>query len=75
MILVFYVYMIEEKDKVKELSDKAKENLRRNEELRRKSSKFQIVQPGEKFVGFLTQRKWSQWNRNLTVRRYSGFNT
>ena len=51
--------MIEEKAKenLKELSDKAKENLRRNEELRRKSSKFQSVQPGEKFVGLFNPEK------------------
>ena len=36
---------------VKELSEKAKENLRRNEELRRRASPLLILQPGEKFVG------------------------
>jgi hypothetical protein len=51
--------MIEEKEKqnVKKLSEKAKENLRRNEELRRNSSKFQSVQPGEKFVGMFNPEK------------------
>ena len=49
--------MIEEKEKAKELTDKAKENLRRNEELRRKTSKFQSVQPGEKFVGLFNPEK------------------
>jgi len=38
-----------EKDNAKEISQKAKENLRRNEELRRSSSKYQSIQPGEKF--------------------------
>jgi hypothetical protein len=64
-----------EKDKTKELSEKAKENLRRNEELRRSFSKFQTVQPGKNSWDYLTQRKWSQWNRNLMERRYSDFNT
>jgi hypothetical protein len=46
-----------EKGKVIELTEKAKENLRRNEELRRKSSKFQSVQPGEKIVGLFNPEK------------------
>jgi hypothetical protein len=46
-----------EKDNAKEISQKAKENLRRNEELRRKSSRFQTVQPGEKFLGLFDPQK------------------
>jgi hypothetical protein len=46
-----------EKDNAKEISQKAKENLRRNEELRRSSSKFQTVQPGEKFLGLFDPEK------------------
>jgi hypothetical protein len=47
----------EDKDKRKELSEKAKENLRRNEELRRKTSKFLTPQPGEKFIGLFDPEK------------------
>ena len=47
----------EEKDKIKELSEKAKENLKRNEELRQKSSKFQSVQPSEKFLWLFDPEK------------------
>ena len=37
-----------EEDKTAELSEKAKENLRRNEESRKKESKYVKLQPGEK---------------------------
>lgn len=47
----------EDKDKRRELSEKAKENLRRNEELRRKASKFLTPQPGEKFTGLFDPEK------------------
>lgn len=33
---------------IRQLSEKAKENLRRNEELRRNASPFLSIQPGEK---------------------------
>jgi hypothetical protein len=44
-------------DKITELSEKAKENLRRNEELRRSSSPIVILQAGEKFAGLFDPEK------------------
>ena len=47
-------------DIIRELSEKAKENLRRNEELRRNASPFLSIQPGEKFIGLFNPEKWSR---------------
>src|ERR671931_2802638 len=44
-------------DIIRELSEKAKENLRRNEELRRNASPFLSMQPGEKFLGLFNPEK------------------
>ena len=44
-------------DVIRELSEKAKENLRRNEELRRRSSPVVILQSGEKLAGLFDPEK------------------
>jgi hypothetical protein len=51
---------VKEQDKysTKELSQKALENLRKNEELRRKASEFLSLQPGEKFLGLFDPEKF-----------------
>jgi hypothetical protein len=41
----------------KELSQKALENLRKNEELRKKTSEFLSLQPEEKFLGLFDSEK------------------
>jgi hypothetical protein len=52
-----YTESEQDKDNRKELSEKAQENLRRNEELRRKSSIFLNPQAGEKFLGLFDPEK------------------
>src|SRR5205807_5373798 len=48
----------QDKYSTKELSQKALENLRKNEELRRKASEFLSLQPGEKFLGLFDPEKF-----------------
>lgn len=54
---LYIMYKEQGQNKRKELSEKAKENLRRNEELRRNTANFLILQPGEKFVGLFDPEK------------------
>jgi hypothetical protein len=57
-----------------ELSPKAKENLRKNAELRRKDSKFIRLQPGEKrrfqFDAEKIEQKEDEFNGKKTQRFY-----
>jgi hypothetical protein len=46
-----------DKEQTKELSEKAIQNLVRNEELRKSSSPFLSIQPGEKFIGLFNPEK------------------
>lgn len=62
---------VKEQDKysTKERSQKALENLRKNEELRRKASEFLSLQPGEKFLGLFAPEKFEPVIQEFDVRK------
>jgi hypothetical protein len=63
----------DKEDKRKELSEKAKENLRRNEELRRKASNFITPQPGEKFIGLFDPEKMEPVEKEFDGKKVQRF--
>jgi hypothetical protein len=63
---------IKQEQEQQSLSQKAIENLNRNEELRRKDSKFASLQPGEKTIWYFDAEKMetveSEFNGKKTIR-------
>jgi tRNA nucleotidyltransferase (CCA-adding enzyme) len=59
--------------KKEELSVRAKENLKRNEELRRKASQFLSLQPGEKFLGLFNPEKMEPVEREFDEKKVQRF--